>query len=66
MRSRVLAGALGLAASLAASGAIACVRMAGWTFTEGASPGGSGRAGSGAGVVGRSPPLYSPFLPSWH
>jgi two-component system, NarL family, sensor kinase len=34
MRSKVLAGALGLAALLAASGAIACVRTAGWTFTD--------------------------------
>jgi two-component system NarL family sensor kinase len=34
MRSRVLAGALGVAAVLAASGAIACVRAAGWTFVD--------------------------------
>ena len=34
MRGRVLAGALGLAAVLAAAGAVACVRAVGWTFTE--------------------------------
>jgi two-component system NarL family sensor kinase len=34
MRSRWLAGALGLAAVLAASGAIACVWAVGWTFTD--------------------------------
>ncbi len=34
MRSRLLAGALGLAAAVAASGAIACVVAVGWTFTD--------------------------------
>ena len=34
MRSRSLAGALGLAAVLAASGAIACVWAVGWTFAD--------------------------------
>ena len=34
MRSRWLAGALGLAAVLAAAGAIVCVLAVGWTFTD--------------------------------
>ncbi len=34
MRSRLLAGALGLAALLAAAGAMACVWAVGWTFTD--------------------------------
>ena len=34
MRSRLLAGGLGLFAVLAAAGAIACVWAVGWTFTD--------------------------------